>query len=126
MATKSQEDKAKIVIHTATVAAATASAALAQGALFGADTPVLTAIHIGMVHSLGEIFGQDINKQAAIALLGVAAGAGIGLAGARAVLGLIPWLGNAANAAISAGYTETLGWWCFGYFDDQAHGKLPA
>jgi uncharacterized protein (DUF697 family) len=126
MATKSQKDKADMVIHAAAAAAGAASAALAQGAIFGADTPVLTAIHVGMVHSLGEIFGQDVDKQAAIALLGVAAGAGIGLAAARGVLGLVPWLGNAANAAISASYTEALGWWCFSYFDDQAHGESPA
>ena len=74
MATKLQKGKAGMVIHGAAVGASAAAAAMAQGAIFCLDTAVLTAIHIGMVHSLGELFGQDVDKQAATALLGVAAG----------------------------------------------------
>jgi len=118
MATEEQKRKAHLIIHGASASAAAASGAMAQGAAFGADTAVLTGIHIGMVAALGELFGQSLDKQAAIALLGTAAGAGIGVYGAKALLGFLPGIGNAANAAISGGYTETLGWWCFNYFDE--------
>lgn len=126
MATEFQKEKAGMVIHAATVAASAASAALAQGAVFGADTAVLTGIHIGMIHNLGELFGENLGRQAAMTILGPFAGAGIGVAGVKGLLGLFPGLGNAANAAISAAYTEALGWWCFKYFDDELHGKSHA
>lgn len=119
MATQEQKDKAHQIILTATVAASTASGAMAQGAAFGADTPVLTGIHVGMIASLGELFDQSVDKLAAVTILRLAAGAGIGVYGAKALLGWIPGLGNLANASISAAYTEKLGWWCFDYFDEH-------
>lgn len=118
MATENQTKKAHLIIHGATASAAAASGAMAQGAAFGADTFVLTGIHVGMIAALGELFGQSIDKQAAMAILGTAAGAGVGIFGAKAILGFFPGVGNAANAAISGGYTEALGWWCFNYFDE--------
>lgn len=119
MATQEQKDKAHAIIHGATAAAAAASGAMAQGAAFGADTVVLQGIHVGMVAALGELFGQSVTKQAAMAFLGTYAGAGVGIYGAKALLGLFPGIGNAANATISGGYTEALGWWCFKYFDEK-------
>ena len=102
----------------AIASAAAASGAMAQGAVFGADTVVLTTIHVGIVLVLGELFGQSLNKQAAMAILGTAAGAGVGVFGAKAILGFFPGIGNVANATISGSYTEALGWWCFNYFDE--------
>lgn len=119
MATQEQKDKAHTIIHGATVAAAAASGAMAQGAIFGADTAILTGIHVGMVAALGELFGQSVTKQAAMAILGTYAGAGVGIYGVKALLGWFPGIGNAANATISGGYTEALGWWCFKYFDEK-------
>jgi uncharacterized protein (DUF697 family) len=116
MAREQQTNKAHLVIHGAAASAAAASGAMAQGAAFGADTVVLTTIHVGMVLALGELFGQSLDKQAAMAILGTAAGAGV--FGAKAILGFLPGIGNIANATISGSYTEALGWWCFNYFDE--------
>jgi uncharacterized protein (DUF697 family) len=104
------------IIHTASGSAAAASGAMAQGAVVGMDTPVLITIHIGMIISLGEIFGRRLDKTTATALLGAAAGVGIGVFGVKAILGLIPIGGNIVNAAISFGYTEVLGWTFVKYF----------
>jgi len=109
MATEQQTNKAHLIIHGAAVSAAAASGAMAQGAAFGADTVVLTTIHVGMVLALGELFGQSLDKQAAMAILGTAAGAGVGVFGAKAILGFFPGIGNVANATISGSYTEALG-----------------
>jgi uncharacterized protein (DUF697 family) len=113
-----EEDLSKLetIIHTASGSAAAASGGLAQGAIMGADTPVLITIHIGMIISLGEIFGRKLDKTTATALLGAAAGVGIGVFGVKAILGLIPIGGNIVNAAISFGYTELLGWTFVKYF----------
>jgi len=119
MATEEQKRKANLIIHGAATSAAASSGAMAQGAVFGADTVVMTTIHIGMVAALGELFNQRLDKQAAMALVGTLAGAGVGVFAAKAILGFFPGLGNVANAAISATYTETLGWTCFNYFDEE-------
>jgi len=123
MATEEQKSKAHLIIHGASVSASAASGAMAQGAVFGADTGILTAIHYGMVAALGELFGQSVDKQAAAQLLGTAAGAGIGVFAAKAFLGLFPGVGNIANAFISGSYTEGLGWWCFHFFDEKKQFK---
>jgi len=106
-----EEDLLKLeaIIHTASGSAAAASGAMAQGAVIGLDTPVLITIHIGMIIGLGEVFGRRLNKTTAIALLGSAAGVGIGVFGVKAILGFIPIGGNLVNAAVSFGYTERLG-----------------
>ncbi len=70
-----------------------------------------------MIIALGENFGAHVNKQIAMSMLGQWVGAGVGIYGAKAVLGIFPVLGNLANAAISGGYTEGLGWWSVRYFD---------
>ena len=53
MATEQQTNKAHLMIHGAAASAAAASGAMAQGAVFGADTVVLTTIHVGIVLVLG-------------------------------------------------------------------------
>lgn len=108
--------KLEAIIHTSSGSAAAASGAMAQGAVLGLDTPVIISIHIGMIIALGEIFGRKLDKNTAIALLGAAAGVGIGVFGVKAILGFVPIGGNIVNAAVSFGYTEFLGWTFVKYF----------
>jgi uncharacterized protein (DUF697 family) len=114
------KQKAHAVIHSAAAAAAATAGAMAQGAIVGADAPILTGIHVGMVVSLGELLDQRIDKSTAIAFLGTAAGAGVGVAIAKGLLGLMPGIGNAANAAATAAHTEALGWLAYKYFGGPA------
>lgn len=107
------------MIHGAAVAASAASGGLAQGALLGLDTPILTAIYIGLVQKLGKIFNQEITDEDGMAVLAAFGGFGLGVFGVKAVLGFLPGIGNLANAAISAATTEAIGWYCFNYFDEK-------
>ncbi|GGA43996.1 caspase family protein [Okeania sp. KiyG1] len=116
--------KLEAIIHTASVSAAAASGALAQGAAFGLDTPVLITIHIGMVIQLGEVFGRKLNKNTAAALLGSSVGVGIGAFGVKAILGFIPFAGNLVNATVSFGYTELLGWTFVKLFKNDEDSRL--
>ncbi len=102
--------KAHIIIHTSAVASAGFALALAQGALFGADTPFLTVITIGMIVALGALFNKSIKRTTALAFLGTWFGSIAGVQLAKAVLGFLPLLGNVANAGITLTLTETIGW----------------
>lgn len=106
------------IIHKAATSAAIASGAMAQGSIVSFDTPVLVTIHIGMVVAIGAVFGKKVSQANAIALLGAATGVGIGVAGVKSVMGIVPIAGNLANATVSFTYTEALGWFCFKYFKD--------
>ena len=110
--------EARSIIRKASTSAAVTSGAMAQGSILALDTPVLISIHVGMVAALGALFGKKVNHANAMAILGAAAGVGIGVAGVKAVSGVIPIVGNLTNAAVSFSYTESLGWFCFNYFKD--------
>lgn len=124
MSEEDRRDQAKIIIHAAAAASAGTAAVLSKksilGAFLKADTPVLTAIAIGMVIALGKLFDQDISSASAITLLSKYIGAGASMAGAKSLVGWIPLLGNAANATITFGFMEALGWKIYSYFD-KAH-----
>jgi uncharacterized protein (DUF697 family) len=115
----------EFIIHTAATAAAAASCSLAQGAIVGADTAILVPIHYGMIIKLGETFGRKVNKSQAEAMLGAAVGVGMGTFAVKAVLGIIPIAGNLVNAAISAAYTELLGWTFVEWFYNEKDSSIP-
>ena len=71
----------------------------------GTDMPVMTMNQIKMVLSLAAIFGEEINSERAIELVGVV-GVGFGFrAIARQVLDIVPGVGWAIKGAV--GYTGT-------------------
>ncbi len=119
--------QAGIIIHAAAAASAGAAAMLSKksilGALLKADTPVMTAIAVGMVIALGRLFGQDIGSTAAIALLSKYLGSGLRISGAKSLVGWIPVLGNAASATLTFGFMEALGWKIYDHFDKKHEGK---
>ena len=103
-----QRKKCHAIIHTASGAAGAIGAGLAQVPL--ADNAVIVPIQVTMVLSLGLVFGVHLQKSAAE---GVALGATatlVGRATSQVLLGWIPVLGNAINAATAAGLTEAMGW----------------
>lgn len=108
------------IIHTAAAAAAAAAGALAQGAVIGADTVILTPIHVGMIIALGDLFNIPVDKAMALSLLGTAIGAGLGVGVAKGIFGIFPGAGNVVNASITFAHTEALGWFVYNYFKDQA------
>jgi uncharacterized protein (DUF697 family) len=105
---QSQRNKCHAIIHVASAGAAAIGAGLAQIPL--ADNAVIVPIQITMVMSLGKVFNVSLSKAAAE---GTALGATATLVGrttSQVLLGWIPVLGNAINAATAAAITEAMGW----------------
>ena len=130
--TDEQSTKCHAIIHTATVAAAAVGAGLAQ--LPFADAIPITAAQITMITSLGVVFDIPLDEAAAKAfrkgLMGALGGKAIAkqipkLPGKRLV-GMIPFFGNAVNAATAVAITEKLGWAAAEKFDREAHQKIKA
>ncbi|MBQ7168741.1 MAG: DUF697 domain-containing protein [Synergistaceae bacterium] len=130
--TDEQSTKCHAIIHTATVAAAAVGAGLAQ--LPFADTIPITAAQITMITSLGVVFDIPLDEAAAKAfrrgLMGALGGKAIAkqipqLLGKRLV-GMIPFFGNAVNAATAVAITEKLGWAAAEKFDREARQKIKA
>lgn len=115
------KSKCHKTIHTAAALASAAAAGLAQ--LPGSDAIPITAIQVGMIISLGAVFGQEITKSAAKSILGGATAAIGGRTVSQFLVGWIPGLGNAINAATAASITEALGWYVANDFAKDAERK---
>jgi len=71
-----------------------------------------------MVIALAHLFDRELDEADALAYLGTQAGVGFGVAGARAILGWFPGIGNVANATVTFAHTEALGWAAYKYFEE--------
>lgn len=112
------------VIHTASVAAAGVGAGMAQ--VPGSDTPVLCGIQTTMIVAVAELHGASITKTFAADLLLTFTAAMAGRGASQLILGWIPGLGNAVNAATAAGLTEAIGWAANAYFAEHAEEYAAA
>jgi uncharacterized protein (DUF697 family) len=114
---------AGFIINAAAAASAGAAGMLSRknvlGAFFKADAPILAAIAVGMAVAIGNLFDKSTGSATAISVLSKHMGSGLGLAGTESLLGWVPVLGNAANAAITFEYMEKLGWDIYDYFDEK-------
>lgn len=113
--TDEQNSSCHKIIHTASAAAAAAATGMAQ--LPCSDNAVIVPIQIGMIISLGKVFGKSITKSLATSLLASAGASVGGRMLSQVLVGWIPFLGNAVNASTAAGVTEGIGWWIADYFD---------
>jgi uncharacterized protein (DUF697 family) len=83
----------------------------------GADLPVMTLNQIRMVLRLAGAYGEVLDRERAVEVLGVV-GAGVGLrAVARQVAGLVPVAGWAVKGAIGYTGTKALGETAIRYFE---------
>jgi len=106
--TKYQENECHKIIHTAT--AACSSVALVSAQLPCADNAVIVPIQIGMIISLGGVFGKQIDESYAKSIFGAEIATVTGRGISQALAGWIPVIGNVVNATTAAGVTEILGW----------------
>jgi uncharacterized protein (DUF697 family) len=120
---------AGFIISAAAAASAGAAGMLSRknvlGAFLKADAPVLAAIAVGMAVAIGNLFDRSTGSAAAVSVLSKHLGSGLGLAGTESLLGWVPVLGNAANAAITFEYMEKLGWEIYDYFDEKYPSEAP-
>ena len=106
--TDSENAKCHSIIHSAAVAAGAIGAGLAQLPL--SDNLVIMPIQIGMVASLGSVFGKSLGQSAITSLISAAAGTVVGRSASQALLGWIPGVGNVINASTAFTITEAIGW----------------
>lgn len=120
--TKNQKAKCHAAIHAASAAAAGVGAGLAQ--LPGADCAALIPIQVTMILGLGAVFNIPLTESMAKTVLSetVATTGGKIFAKvlANVLVGWIPGVGNAVNAAVAAGITESLGWLIAKDFEKEA------
>ena len=118
-----QKTKCNAIIHSAAVAAGGVGTGMAQIPI--ADNAVITPIQIGMIVALGKVFDQEITDSAAKAIIGGAAAAFAGRGLSQLLVGWIPGVGNAVNAATAAAITEAIGWMAVDNFaKDQKAGMV--
>ena len=122
---KELEKKCKIAIHTATTAAAAAGAI----PIPMSDAIPITAAQIGMIVSLGKIFGITLSQAAAKSIAGVALTQQAGSALVANLLKAIPGAGTILGSVISAStavaLTEALGWIVADDFFRLYNGEEP-
>lgn len=106
--TKKEKIACNVIIHTATVAAGSIGVATAQ--IPCADSIPLSLIQITMIVSLGKVFGINIAKSVAKAIIGAFAASFAGRSIVQISVGWIPGPGNIINASTAAGLTEMMGW----------------
>jgi uncharacterized protein (DUF697 family) len=106
--TDRQNTKCHAIIHSAATLAAAAASPLAQ--LPGSDNAVIVPIQVGMVISLGAVFGIKLDKSAALSTITTASTTIIGRTVSQVLVGWIPVIGNAINAGTAFAVTEGAGW----------------
>lgn len=112
----SKMGKVHSVIHTASASAAGVGAGLAQ--LPGSDSVPIVGLQTSMIVAIALIHGHAITKATAISLLGTFTATMTGRAISQLLVGWIPGIGNAINAATAASITELVGWAAHAYFAD--------
>ncbi|MBQ7562252.1 MAG: hypothetical protein IJS99_10575 [Synergistaceae bacterium] len=115
--TDKEKSKCHVIIHGAATSAGAIGAGLAQ--IPGSDAPLITTIQIGMIISLGAVFGKTITKTVGASILSGAAAAIGGRTVSQFLLGWIPGLGNAINAGTAFTITEAIGWYVANDFANE-------
>jgi uncharacterized protein (DUF697 family) len=115
--------KAGAIIHSLAAAAATWSTLTTLffplvGPALG-DTVGLTAITVAMTHSLANLFGKKIEKDALISFSSVIMGAILGTSLLKTFASLVPVLGSGVNAVITFGLHEAIGWALYTIFEES-------
>ncbi len=100
--------KAHLIIHGAATAAAAVGGGLAQ--IPASGSLVITPIQISMIIALGSLHGKALEKSSALSILAVAYGPFVGRTMSQLLIGWIPGVGNAINAATAFVITESIGW----------------
>ena len=97
-----------VLIHGFAIAHGVTAAALSQ--TMGGDDAALTALTVAMMISISRVYKTPWGVGEGLAVLGCFAGFYVGTRGALFLVKWIPGIGNAANAIVTMGITEILGW----------------
>jgi uncharacterized protein (DUF697 family) len=112
-----RNEKVHGIIHTAALATGAVGAGMAQ--VPGSDMPVIMALQTTMIMAIGHEHNVSLTRGAAADLLLTFTSAALGRSLSQVLVGWMPGLGNAINAATAAAMTETVGWAADAYFEDS-------
>ncbi|MBW4487314.1 MAG: 50S ribosome-binding GTPase [Trichocoleus desertorum ATA4-8-CV12] len=101
------------------------AATLAAVPLPFATMPVLTALQVSLVGSLGKLYGQTLTPSQAGGVVSAIAGGFVAQAIGRELVKFIPGFGSVIAASWAAAYTWALGEGACVYFGDLMGGKTP-
>jgi len=104
----SQETQCHSIVHSIAIISGGVGAGMAQ--VPGSDNLVIGPLQIGMVISLGAVFGIELSESSARAALANATATTVGRGISQALVGWLPSIGNVINAATAFGVTESIGW----------------
>lgn len=119
--TKTQCARCHLAIHATSLAAAGIGAGLAQ--LPCSDSVAIVPIEIAMVIALGGVFSVRLNQISAEATLASATATLCGRGLSQALIGWIPGVGNACNAATAAFVVQLVGWAVVADFDKRTNSS---
>jgi len=113
-----KKKRAKVIIHTASAAAALAGAT----PIPGSDAPILVVIQGGLIAKLAILYG--IGREAAVMALGPVITQVVGIAASSSLIKFIPGIGSGIQAVVAGALTEALGWIAQAYLEMCAKAKL--
>lgn len=117
-----KKEKVHGIVHGASAAAAAAAAGLAQ--LPGSDYAILVPIQGGMVAAIALVHGRKLTEAAATGVVGTIGATVVGRTVTQVLVGWIPGVGNAINAATAVALTEAIGWFSHKFFEDLGDEPL--
>ena len=115
--TNKEKNACHAIIHSHAAGASAVAAGLAQ--VPGVDNGPLFAIEVAMTIELGAVFGISLTKNAATAALSGVVGTAVGRTISQFLIGWMPGIGNAVNAATAASVVEAIGWGVAKKFEAQ-------
>ena len=77
-------------------------------------------IQTAMIVSVAGVHGASVTKATAAKLLLTFSATMAGRTASQVLIGWLPGIGNAANAATAASLTQAVGWAADAYFEDAA------
>lgn len=115
-----RKEEAADIIHSATLkAAGLAATSGLLTAAGGTDTPALIALHTKMIYDLSKLFNVTVTEGLVTTILGLGAGAMVGITGAKWIASWLPIAGGVICGGISALHTEGFGWIAYRYFEEN-------
>jgi uncharacterized protein (DUF697 family) len=116
----SERQALPLIVSYSSLATAAAAAPLPW-----VDIPVVMGLQTRMVYLIAELYGQKLQAELLMKMVGAIGGRLLLRFAIRAPLKFIPLLGQTANAAMAFAYTFSLGKACCWYFGEVRAGHVP-
>lgn len=117
-----QKKKCHTIIHLAAISTAGIGGGLAQ--VPTSDNLAIVPIQVTMTLALGGVFDIPLDESTAKAALATATATATGRGVSQVLVGWLPGIGNAFNAATAFAITESIGWTIANEFSKKSNSLL--